>query len=232
MSTSNFGAFVINLDTRPDRLTEFRKRTRGFSIPIERVAALTPKDLREQGIMADPLPPQACTASHIAICRLIIARNLDWALVLEDDVLPIIGFDRRVRWVLDAAPPDAWIIQLGYLGVAGSNTRRRLRSIGGHAFRAMNTQRCEQFWWGSHAYLASKEFARFTLEQSSAFENSHEGHDEWIRNLSLEPELRDHCFVHHPKLAAQSLSTSDIGKHPEAISQKPHGMRAWRRLFP
>jgi GR25 family glycosyltransferase involved in LPS biosynthesis len=232
MSTSNFGAFVINLDSRPDRLAELRKRTRGFSIPIERFPAVTTQELRDQGIIADPSSAQACTASHIAICRLIIERNLDWALVLEDDVLPIIGFDRRVRWALDAAPSEAWIVQLGYLGAAGSKTRRRLRSLGGHAFRSLNTQRREQFWWGSHAYLASKEFARYTLEQTSAFDRTHEGHDEWIRNLSLEPEFSAHCFVHHPKLAEQSLSASDIGKHPDAVSQKPHGMRAWRRLLP
>lgn len=232
MTASTLTAFVINLDSRPDRLAEFERRTRRFSIPIERFPALTTEDLRSQGLMAEPRATHACNASHTAICQLIIERDLDWALVMEDDVLPVLGFERRVRWALDTAPPEAWLIQLGRLGTAGSQTRRFVRSAGGHVFRSMNTQRREQFWWGSQAYLASKEFARFILEQQSFFDGPFIGHDEFMRHLSLETELRNHCYVHHPNLAAQSLSTSDLGKHPQAISQDPHGMKEWRRLLP
>ena len=232
MVAPNLTAFVINLDSRPDRLAEFERRTQRFTIPIERFPALTPEDLRAQGLMADPRATHACNASHLAICQLIIERDLDWALVMEDDVLPVLGFERRMRWALETAPPEAWLIQLGRLGNAGSSRRRFTRSAGGHVFRSLNTQRQERFWWGSQAYLASKDFARFFLEQPSFVDDTFMGHDDYIRHLSLETEFKDHCYVHHPNLAAQSLSSSDLGKHPHAVSREPHGMKEWRRLLP
>jgi len=229
-----FGAFVINLDSRPDRLAEFRRRTRGFAFPIERFAALTPQQLVQQGHIANPSAWSACNASHFAVYRLVLERGLDWALVLEDDVLPIIGFERRVRWALHGAPPEAWLIQLGYLGSAGSRVRRVLRSVGGHARPSMNVQRCEQYWWGSQAYLISKRFAEFVLAQPpprGPGDGTH-SHDRFMRALSVETEFQHHCYVHHPNLAGQSLSTSDIGNQRDAADMKPHGLREWRRLMP
>ena len=233
----NVAAFVINLDSRPDRLAAFRRRTRGFTMPIERFPALTPQQLVDQGVADDVMPWEACNASHSAICEVVLDRDLDWALVLEDDVLPIIGFERRVRWALEDAPPEAWLIQLGRIGSAGSPTRRVLRSVAGHGVRSMNVQRCEQFWWGSQAYLISKQFAAFMQDHPVIFDGDgrtdevHSGHDDSIRELSLETELGHHCFVHHPNLAGQSLSRSDLGKDPRAVTHGSHGLREWRRLL-
>ena len=227
MDSSNLTAFVINLDSRPDRLAEFRRRTRRCSFPIERFPAITSEHLIAQGLVAEPFPWQACTESHRSIYRIVIERNLEWALVLEDDILPIIGFDRRVRWALEAAPTEAWLVQLGHIGNAGSRTRRILRSLGGHVLHSANEQRCEQYWWGSHAYLVSKQFAEFMLE----YPLNTESHDQLVRRLSLESELKHHCFVHHPNLGAQSASESDIGPGPEAIPGMRHGLRNWRRLL-
>ncbi len=223
----NFQAFVINLDSRPDRLAEFRRRTRRCSFPIERFAAVTTQQLIAQGLMTEPTPLEACTESHRSIYRMVIERNLEWALVLEDDILPIIGFDRRVRWALEAVPPEAWLVQLGHIGFAGSRTRRILRALSGHVLRSANAQRCEQYWWGSHAYLISKQFAEFMLEVPL----NAESHDQLVRRLSLESELKHHCFVHYPNLGAQSASESNIGPGPEAIPGMPHGSRPWRRLL-
>lgn len=228
MIEPEYSAFVINLDSRPDRLAEFRRRTRRYSIPIERLPALTPQEVVDLGLVAECTLWQACNASHTAICRLMIERDLQWALVLEDDVLPILGFERRVRWALEAAPPEAWIIQLGHLGTAGSRVRRTLRSLGGHFLRRMNTQRREQYWWGSQAYLISRRFAEFILEQP--FPPT--GHDRFLRRLSVETELRYHCVTHHPNLAGQSPSRSDIGAETDAIPGKAHASREWRRLLP
>jgi hypothetical protein len=232
-----FQAFVINLDSRPDRLAEFRRRTRRFSIPVERFPALTPQQLVDQGVADEVMPWEACSASHRAICQVVVDRDLDWALVFEDDVLPIIGFERRVRWALDAAPPDAWLVQLGHIGSAGSPTRRRLRSLGGHAVRSMNIQRREQYWWGSQACLISKQFATFALDHPISFLGAdkpseiHFGHDNRMRELSLETEFKHRCFVHHPNLAGQSLSISDLGKDPNVIATEIHGLKEWRRFL-
>jgi GR25 family glycosyltransferase involved in LPS biosynthesis len=232
-----FQAFVINLDSRPDRLAEFRRRTRRFSLPVERFSALTPQQLVDRGVAAEVMPWEACNASHAAICEVVLDRDLDWALVFEDDVLPIIGFERRVRWALDAAPPDAWLVQLGHIGTAGSPTRRILRSLGGHAVRSMNIQRREQYWWGSQAYLVSKQFATFMIEHPVNFHGPdnhrdvHMGRDNTMRELSLETKFKDHCFVHHPNLAGQSVSTSDLGKDPILSSEEPHGLKEWRRFL-
>ena len=76
------------------------------------------------------------------------------------------------------------------------------------------------------------EFARFILEQPSFFDGTFIGHDNYIRHLSLETEFKNHCYVHHPNLAAQSQSTSDLGKDPQSVNQEPHGMKEWRRILP
>ena len=227
MTSREFSAFVINLDSRPDRRAEFERRTRRFTQPIERLPALTPQQVVEQGFSSFAQPWMACTASHTTICQLMVERDLNWALVLEDDVLPIIGFERRVRWALAAAPSDAWLVQLGHLGTAGSRARRLLRTVAGHALRSTNTSRREQFWWGSQAYLISKQFAEFILRQPFPTV----GHDNFLRRLSVETELKNHCFVHHPNLAGQSTSTSDNRHEPETIMGKAHGSKEWRRLL-
>jgi len=233
-----FQAFVINLDSRPDRLAEFRRRTRRLSISVERFPALTPQQLVDQGVADEVMPWEACSASHSAICQVVMDRDLDWALILEDDVLPIVGFERRVRWALDDAPPEAWLVQIGHIGTAGSRSRRILRSVGGHAVRSMNIQRREQFWWGSQAYLISKQFAAFTLDHPISFIGAdkpseiHFGHDNRMRELSLETEFNQHCFVHHPNLAGQSLSISDLGQDRKAAADGAHGLKEWRRLLP
>ena len=227
MATTDYEAFVINLDDRPDRLAEFRRRTRRFSKPIERFPAITQERAAEEGLALYAAPWLACNASHTALCRLVLERDIEWALILEDDVLPVIGFERRVRWALDTAPPDAWLIQLGHLGVAGSRWKRLLRSLSGHAVRSMNLTRREQYWWGSQAYLISKPYAEFILRQPLP----NLGHDQFIRQLSEETDLRHHCFVHHPNLAGQSNSSSDIGPQPGNLPGKRHASREWRRLL-
>lgn len=218
---SRFQALVINLDSRPDRMAEFETRTRAFTFPVERFSALTPSDVIERGISSSDNPIVACTASHLAVFQLVIDRQLEWALVLEDDLLPVIGFERRLNWVFEQLPDDAWLVQLGHIGRVGKTWRRRARALAGHLAPRANRLERSPFGWGTHCYLVNRSLAEFMVGRTM----TNQGADLLLGRLGSETELGEHSYVHHPKLAVQAISASDIGSGGAQPHAKPERYR-------
>jgi glycosyl transferase family 25 len=90
-------AFFINLDRHPDRRAHVESQLRNAGLVAERVAGVNGRevppelagyfDLETKSRYA-LMPGQiGCQASHLKVMRLIRERNLDYALVLEDDAL-------------------------------------------------------------------------------------------------------------------------------------------------
>jgi glycosyl transferase family 25 len=92
--------WVINLDRAPERLARARSQLEALALPWTRLAAvdaraLTPAQAallddvayRRKHGMAPSLGELGCYLSHVEVMRALLASELEFALVLEDDVL-------------------------------------------------------------------------------------------------------------------------------------------------
>jgi GR25 family glycosyltransferase involved in LPS biosynthesis len=223
--------FVINLDRRPDRLERVATRLDRAGIAFARHAAVTPDGFRGSGIRsANPgLQPTelACVASHFEIYRRVADEQIPMALILEDDVLPVANFGRRVRRALDRVPARASLVQLGWVDLTPVRARPP-RSLGRSALANVapraNVLEPEPFRLGTHAYCVTPAFARVALQ---TLDPVFAALDEMLRQLTSEPTLAGSCFVHRPSLALQDTSPSDIRQF-----RPVSGYRSWRRLLP
>lgn len=91
MPNPSIPLFYINLATRPDRRERMERQFERLGIAAERFDAITPatSDAKWVALATGKLSPTelACTLSHRAIWTFIVERNLDAALILEDDML-------------------------------------------------------------------------------------------------------------------------------------------------
>lgn len=81
-------AYVVNLDEDQDRFQRISSRLGVLGVPFERVPALHPPDSEIR--FEDPrlrAGAYACAASHLAVLRLILERQHECALILEDDAV-------------------------------------------------------------------------------------------------------------------------------------------------
>jgi GR25 family glycosyltransferase involved in LPS biosynthesis len=215
-------AYVINLDTRTDRLESFNKRFARFNFPIERVAASTPSSTIDW--QSDPEVPEsalaaetATTVSHYRVYKNMIDEQLDWALVLEDDADPVPDLPRRIKHVLKLWPEDAWYVQLGYVRYEGLGLRGTARALAAYVIPSANELRIATRRDGTHMSIVTIEFARYIVERlrpaTLAF-------DVRLRQLREEGELGKHAYLHVPCLARQIWSRSDIQPDPEWQSSR------------
>ncbi len=223
--------FVINLDRRPDRLGQVAARLDRAGMAFVRQPAVTPDLVADSGIRsANPgLQPTelACVASHFEIYRRVADEQIPLALILEDDVLPVANFGRRVRRALARVPTSASLVQLGWVDLAPVRARPP-RSLGRSALATFvpgaNVLEAEPFRLGTHAYCITPAFAEVAL---TTLNPVFAALDEMLRQLTSEPTLAGSCFVHRPSLALQDTSASDIRQF-----RPVSGYPSWRRLLP
>lgn len=82
-----FGAhntFCINLERRKDRWEKMQTRFLSTNLEVTRWNASTPEDIVD-AIQGSPTQ-QACSQSHIRIWKHIVENDLEYALILEDDI--------------------------------------------------------------------------------------------------------------------------------------------------
>jgi glycosyl transferase family 25 len=115
--------FLINRDKDRDRLEHMEQLARAHDIVFERVKAVegfdVPESLRKQFFdesmkpLSNLLPGEVgCYASHLMCCRMILERDLDVALVLEDDVELNDGFMALVERIARSSTQDWDIVRL------------------------------------------------------------------------------------------------------------------------
>lgn len=218
----NAKAFVINLDSRPDRLETFNKEFSRFDFPIERVGASTPDATvdwhRDPELPDTALPAEtACTVSHFRVYQKLIDENLDWALVLEDDAVPVPDFTRRLRLVLGRWPEDAWYAQLGYVRSESIGLRGTARALAAYAIPSANELRRDTRRNGTHMSIVTVEFARYIVDR---LRPAALPFDRRLNQLRDEDELGRHAYVHVPCLARQAFSRSDIQHDPDWIRSR------------
>lgn len=210
--------FVVNLDSRPDRLVTVGRRLRRAGLPFERLSAVTPDQVAERGVRrASPgLAPGelACIASHLEIYDRVLHRGLPVALILEDDVVLSRSFVRQLRWTLVQLPTDWMICQLGWLStepLAHRTLSAAGRAILGPLHPRANRLFAGTFRLGTHAYLVTPAFARYALEH---FVVASAPLDLMIRDHTACPPLVHRSFVHLPSVAGQDTSESDLDQSP------------------
>lgn len=113
------GIFLINLDRSPERLARFKGHADVARLRYERIRAIdgpreVPEWLRSQFPANSRLKPGeiGCYASHLCVCKEVVDRNLDGAIVLEDDIAFVPEFELLAMRALEKAPPSWDIIHL------------------------------------------------------------------------------------------------------------------------
>ena len=106
-------AFLINLDTSPDRLAYMTGQASEAGLEIERFAALRGTDVRDAGVFGSSFDARlsngeaGCYASHLTCHQLVLDRGLPYGMVLEDDVQLAPDLAAVAKAAAEAAP-DGW----------------------------------------------------------------------------------------------------------------------------
>jgi GR25 family glycosyltransferase involved in LPS biosynthesis len=80
----NIVVYLINLDTRTDRLFESQEETKKVGLPYIRIEAVDASDLVGTSRLVTP-GVQACWESHMKALRKFLESSFERALILEDD---------------------------------------------------------------------------------------------------------------------------------------------------
>ena len=153
----NFPVFIISLKSDIERREKIAKLLDDLNISFEFFDAIDYrsdefKDKKNDAAVNSHAkyvemtePEMACTLSHLAVYQQIIDRNLQWALVLEDDVY----FDRRLSDVVHALSQSTSSLKHGFSYVLGGQqgtsdyqlfglSLRHIVKIGGVRFRKVS----------------------------------------------------------------------------------------------
>ncbi|KAB2687658.1 glycosyltransferase family 25 protein [Brucella pseudogrignonensis] len=160
-------SYIVNLDRAPERMTRMAQILRSQAIEFERFSAIdgrtfTPTDIenyRKQRQQGKPMTTGeiACAESHLAIFRMIVEREDDYAVVMEDD-LHLSADAGRFLNSADWIPHGAELIKLETVGeptiiktktISLDNDRKLVQLAHKH--------------WGSGAYVISRDAARRVL---------------------------------------------------------------------
>lgn len=156
-------AFYINRDCDEDRRTAIELELRKVGIGAERICAVeglaVPEDLRDYFFDADRLisalkPGEVgCYASHLKVLKTIIARELYYALVVEDDAILPPDLPKVIEDVL-ARAPKSW----DFIHLSG-DARRAVKPMAPLEHRG-TLVRYSRIPGGTVGYLISREGAK------------------------------------------------------------------------
>ncbi len=144
------GLFAINLDRSPQRWAEIERGFGNLPWPVTRVKAVDARSSAE-GVLAVrgtalTKPPQAlgwnahrnrlfmlteeaCLAGHVMAWRQFLASDFEHAIILEDDAVPLEGFEAVIAGLL-ASGFDADVVKLEGIYRRGGRKVLALRSVG------------------------------------------------------------------------------------------------------
>lgn len=104
--------YLINLDSRPDRLETSTKQLRNLGIDFQRISAIDGKDLPSNRFLTPNV--LACWQSHLLAYKNFLGTNAQYALILEDDfeILKTSKFESNLlKW--SSSGYD--LVQIGFL---------------------------------------------------------------------------------------------------------------------
>jgi glycosyl transferase family 25 len=169
--------YVINLDGSHGRLQAIGDRLATFDVPFERVSAVDGRGL-DLSILPDYDAARAerymgrslvggeigCYRSHLKVAEQFLASGSDYALVLEDDALPLcnpVELLSRALPDLEAADPEWLLINIGNNKLKIATPLARY-DIGGHGCELVAAH---YFPMTTSAIVWSRQGARLFVEQ-------------------------------------------------------------------
>jgi hypothetical protein len=185
--------YVINLDSRPDRMVEFREGMRSMGMLDHEIDE---KIIRFSGIVPDHGPGAlGCTLSHLGIVKSAKEAGYEKILVFEDDAIPYKTGIEYVNGVIEDIKNESWdVYYLGY------NSHHPLDLYSKNSLKARDL-------FSTHAVAyRSSFFDKFIKDYEN---NSIEIFDVWLR-YSVQTAMN--CLASYPMLFIQSTSYSDIEK--------------------
>lgn len=162
-------AFVISVDTPQSRAQahSLMKSLKNEGVDPELVDGILGKALstKEMTALATPMCSWMCTpamigigASHIQVWKTVVNRNIDNALVLEDDAHLAPNFGATLRKALEDVPKDYHILLAGCFACSLKMPHHQTYGHGTISDVAM--------FGGTHAYVVSQQGAQFLLENN------------------------------------------------------------------
>ena len=195
--------FFINRDCDADRRVALESELLNAGITAERISGVNgldvPNSLRDFFFTHGKAPTAlragevGCYASHLQAMQTIADRDLDFAVVLEDDAVLPPNFEDAVRTVLDAVPPSSWDIVLLY----GTPTRayKPVAPLGAQLGKVVRYSRVPS---GTVAYLVNAKGARkFLRPRKIAWPIDTDFRRPWEFGLEIfgvVPQLVSHSF--------------------------------------
>jgi len=181
--------YVINLDSRPDRMIEFKKGMKPLHLDEHRIT-------RFSGIV----PPNGvgalgCTLSHLEIVREAKEKGYKKILVFEDDATPFEEGISGMKDIVEDMKNEEWdVYYLGY------NSHEPLELHSKNSLKAKDL-------FSTHAIAYNSSFFDKFIDD---FENNKiEIFDVWLR-YNVQTMMK--CLASYPMLFIQSSSYSDIEK--------------------
>ncbi|OIM99389.1 glycosyl transferase [Idiomarina sp. MD25a] len=118
----NYKVFLINLDRSTERLEKAAQQLNRLNVPFERIAAVDGSQLTKAEIdtafdieQAErrtaynlTIGEMGCYLSHVNCWRRIIAEALDFAIVLEDDLVLDDDFPKAIAEIEQLTQTQAW----------------------------------------------------------------------------------------------------------------------------
>jgi GR25 family glycosyltransferase involved in LPS biosynthesis len=112
--------YLINLDNRPDRLTNVLKRVCDLQVKIFRVSAVTGEEVKKLGVPYYALENNVANwYSHMKVLSIFLETEDEYCIVLEDDVLFSSDGLRLLDRIVNNSISEIDILQFGYVAVNG-----------------------------------------------------------------------------------------------------------------
>lgn len=197
MKFSSDNTFLINLDRRPDRLSEATAQLKRVGIDFTRYSAVDGRNIDK--VFCERVnrylsgTELACLFSHINIWKKAIQEDISEIAIFEDDVIFSEDFNERFPLFLENLPLEAEIIHLG---------PKTLKSI----FEPLN-----QFvavlrgtYYGTHAYIVKRKAMNILVSNNNNVCTPEMYMSEILLNNNI------HHFCPLTQLCWQSNSLSDI----------------------
>ena len=160
----------VNLDHRQDRWKKVQKDFAPVGMQLTRIPAVYGKDFSRK-VLGDytskgckhfcPKSAIGCAMSHRKAWQTIVDKNLNTALILEDDAYPLPGFVENLKRVWSQVPSDWDIV---YLGGNIRNIPQIFEKMGVKRNKYINENvMIPGFPCTTHAYAVSKKGVRKIL---------------------------------------------------------------------
>ena len=110
---SSLALYVINLDDRPDRLQEFDKQIKKYSLDVQRIRAVSYQEIKDVHYVT--LREAACWKSHQQVAEEFLASKNEFAIVFEDDAILSKASVKMIEKIQTSNLQGIDVLQIGYL---------------------------------------------------------------------------------------------------------------------